>query len=273
MRLYTFSVSKPNLPPVCDDDANGNINTVVKRCPACGTTYTDDTLKYCLADGSPLTDGGDETVTVVRQLSDQAKTIAIAEEPTVAASTRPHPTPASPASNSTSVLIKVLIALAVAVLLGVLVVIAAALIIYMSAVPAPATPANTARPNTVASPAPTSSRSESDELRDQIADLQKQLEQQRRSGSNTLQPYSTPAMRPSGVSARVESPRDGFLALRSLPSSEIGDRLTTIPHGARVALGACGPVTSANRRGRWCQASYGGYSGWVFDGYLIYETK
>lgn len=43
----------------------------MKRCPSCGTQYTDDTLRYCLQDGSPLEDDlapisqGGETETVI----------------------------------------------------------------------------------------------------------------------------------------------------------------------------------------------------------------
>lgn len=41
-----------------------------KRCPVCQSTYTDESLKYCLSDGAILegTDGSStETETVVRQ--------------------------------------------------------------------------------------------------------------------------------------------------------------------------------------------------------------
>src|SRR5437868_5312614 len=31
----------------------------VKRCPQCGSTYTDQTLSFCLSDGSPLEIEGD----------------------------------------------------------------------------------------------------------------------------------------------------------------------------------------------------------------------
>ena len=36
----------------------------MKTCPQCGTTYSDDTLLYCLQDGSPLTGALTETPTV-----------------------------------------------------------------------------------------------------------------------------------------------------------------------------------------------------------------
>ncbi len=38
----------------------------MKRCPSCNTQYTDDTLKFCLQDGTPLVSGSEsETPTVV----------------------------------------------------------------------------------------------------------------------------------------------------------------------------------------------------------------
>ena len=37
----------------------------MKQCPTCGTNYADDTLRFCLEDGTPLTDESDQE-TVVR---------------------------------------------------------------------------------------------------------------------------------------------------------------------------------------------------------------
>src|SRR5687767_4359051 len=39
----------------------------MKQCPVCMTTYTDQTLRYCLADGNTLNDLAGELPTVVRQ--------------------------------------------------------------------------------------------------------------------------------------------------------------------------------------------------------------
>ncbi|MEQ1646623.1 MAG: hypothetical protein ABL959_24425, partial [Pyrinomonadaceae bacterium] len=36
----------------------------MKQCPSCRTTYTDDTLRYCLADGSSLVAHDDEATFV-----------------------------------------------------------------------------------------------------------------------------------------------------------------------------------------------------------------
>ena len=37
----------------------------MKNCPKCGTAYTDDTLSFCLSDGTPLTDESDDHETEV----------------------------------------------------------------------------------------------------------------------------------------------------------------------------------------------------------------
>ena len=38
----------------------------MKQCPVCKTTYTDDTLRYCLADGTTLAEGPLTEETVFR---------------------------------------------------------------------------------------------------------------------------------------------------------------------------------------------------------------
>lgn len=68
-----------------------------------------------------------------------------------------------------------------------------------------------------------------------------------------------------GGPATVRTPGDGFLALRSEPSTEQGVRLAKIPHGTRLALGDCVRPTATQR---WCRTSYGGQAGWVLDSYL-----
>lgn len=65
--------------------------------------------------------------------------------------------------------------------------------------------------------------------------------------------------------ARVHTPGDGFLALRSEPSAQEGFRLNKIPHGTSVTLESCAP---SNIRYHWCRTTYQGQSGWVFDRYL-----
>jgi len=73
-------------------------------------------------------------------------------------------------------------------------------------------------------------------------------------------------------SARVDSPNDGFLALRTEPTTRTGARIMKIAHGEPVSVSRCGGyITSGERKGRWCWVSYKGTSGWAFDAFLAYE--
>ncbi|MTW22617.1 SH3 domain-containing protein [Allochromatium palmeri] len=63
----------------------------------------------------------------------------------------------------------------------------------------------------------------------------------------------------------VNSPGDGFLALRSEPTTKGGRRLAKIPHGTTLRLGVCQPTSN----GSWCQTSYQGLTGWILDRYVV----
>lgn len=229
----------------------------MKQCPKCGTTYTDDSLRYCLADGSPL--NIDEQPTVVR-----TSPIVVAE-PTVAFPAVNHNT--SNASGS-SIMKIVLAVIVLVILLIVGLGLAGAAFYYFSGPGQTVSNSPTPRPTEQ----PSNGKNDDEDLRKQIANLEKQLNDQKRKGQNNSNLSVKLPRSSSTTTAIVNSPGDGFLALRSLPNSEIGDRITKIPHGSRVTIGACGPlVTPVKRSGRWCQASYGGYDGWVFDAYLNYE--
>jgi len=239
----------------------------MKRCPSCGTTYTDQTLRFCLADGATLTDLGGEQPTVVRpggapmRVDIPQETQAFAAAPTI-----PQTYAAAPGGSSGNGM-KILLAV---VVLGVLAIAAlgvGALVYFRSGgneVAANTNKGNTA-PSTspIASPTASPTSNQKDERDQRIANLEKQLKEQK--NANRAANTTTPPA--SGTTARVNSPGDGFLALRSLPSSTAGSRILAIPHGATVSVGSC---LGGGRGGRWCRASYNGYSGWVYDSYLIY---
>jgi len=248
----------------------------MKQCPACKTTYTDDTLRFCLADGNPLTDLSREQETVIQGGGfHDAETIAIGGGPArveiprdtvqmVAPTQAATPTP----SKSSGALFKVFM---VIIGLGIftVVAIAAGAFIYFN-MSGPERPANrdTVELKTASSPVPSPTKDEEEELRDQIANLEKLINDQK----DDKQPANIP-FPDTGTKkiATVNSPGDGFLALRTLPSSEIGERIIKIPNGATLTIGFCGPVVKpVKRTGRWCTASYEGHTGWVFDAYLIY---
>jgi len=248
----------------------------MKQCPSCLTTYTDDTLRYCLADGTALNTPDDEQSTVVRSSatgSGDEDTVAMGWATPVRVDIpqtviRPKGIedrrPPEPAGSS-GTLFKVLMVVIGIGILAVLGVATVGLIYFNSGKSEPE--ANVAISRT---PLPSPTPDNAAELREQIANLEKRLNEQK--AANRVPNTATNIPMPSTTtSGRVDSPGDGFLALRSLPNSEAGERILKIPHGASVTIGACGPVmTPVKRSGRWCQASYNGRSGWVFDAYIIY---
>ena len=247
----------PRLHPHC----RWNITNVMKQCPVCRTTYTDESLRFCLSDGAALVDaqsasassrGTEETVSI--------PTVGRPMQVDIPASSPRYQ--AAPPPSSSGIVYKIIIGLLAA---GLLVVILAAVVLFLFLRPGP-TDSVTKNDAKAATPAPSATKDENAELRDQIANLEKRIEE----GKRTSSPSDLPAMPPqSGATrtARVNSPRDGFLALRTLPSADVGDRVIKIPHGQVISVGACGP---SRGNGKWCQAAYGGYRGWVFDAYLIY---
>ncbi|MEP6787816.1 MAG: SH3 domain-containing protein [Acidobacteriota bacterium] len=249
----------------------------MKQCPACKTTYTDDTLRFCLADGNPLRDLTDSQETVIQGGSfHDAETIAIAGGPASVDTSRetvqmsaPTPSPAIAKSGSSGKIFKVLMVLIGLGILGV-VALAAGAFIYFNINNNQEKPANRdiVEIKTPATPVPSPTKDDEEELRDQIANLEKLINDQK----GSKQPANIP-LPDSGMKklATVSSPGDGFLALRTLPSSDIGERIVKIPTGATVTVGFCGPmVKPVKRAGRWCVATYEGRTGWLFDAYLIY---
>ncbi len=76
-----------------------------------------------------------------------------------------------------------------------------------------------------------------------------------------------PAARADASSvATVHTPGDGFLALRSEPTTRRGKRLVKIPHATVLTLGEC---VKPPGDGRWCRTTFQGQTGWVFERYLV----
>ena len=245
----------------------------MRQCPTCGTTYTDETLRFCLSDGAPLNDISGEQATVVRPRDESSeKTIAMHGGQTrvdIQQDTpRPPQTYQAPPAAGSSGLLKVLLVILGLGLFMVLVALAGVIFYYNSRADEAANKGDVKTP--IASPAPV--RDDNSELRDLIANLQKQLGDQKNAKRPEGGPVSAPNLSQTTMTTtgRANSPGDGFLALRSLPSAQTGDRLLKIPHGAALQIGACGPVERSVHPGRWCQARYNGYTGYVYDYYVIY---
>lgn len=231
----------------------------MKQCPSCRNTYTDDSLVYCLADGVALVEVS-EAETVLRP----GVRVDIPSRDYTTRSTTPAVTKGSP-------IIKIVVAMLVIGFVGLLGLGAAGAFFYFNSGGtgiAVSSPTPTAVPIPSSSPSPTSD-ADDERLEQEIANLQKQLE-------DALNP--SPTKTPPGFesdelpTARVNSPGDGFLALRSAPDSEKGERLAQIPHGTQVTLENCEKeqVKIGSRTGRWCMVTYRGHTGWVFDAWLDY---
>jgi hypothetical protein len=235
----------------------------MKRCPNCGTTYTDETLRFCLADGASLVFIGNETFdrAGARLTNDAPATEIIGSYPTVA-SRRPG-----------SPVVKIVIALLVAGLLALIGIGAAGAFFYMNSggeiVASSPTPTPKTSPTLSPRSSPTSDDG-SEELEKELADLQKKLEEivKTAPGKSTSEPDDDDGT----PTATVNSPKDGFLALRDKPDAKKGVRLAQIPHGAKVYLENCEKerVTIDGRAGRWCMVTYNDQTGWVFDAWLTY---
>ena len=128
-------------------------------------------------------------------------------------------------------------------------------------------------PTPTVSPAVSKTATPNDEtvaLKEKLASLEKQVQDQKIQKPNSpVETFSPP--KPSVNTARANSPRDGFLALRSEPNSETGYRITQIPHGATLTvLGCPKPSNIGKMTGRWCQVIYNGQSGWAFDAFMTF---
>lgn len=238
----------------------------MKRCPQCGTTYTDETLRFCLADGGSLVPVEEEP-TVASPRRDAFKVNFGDQTPGTQPSTFPPP-------KGSSSGVKILIGLVIAGILGVLAV-GAVFVAFVGyeiyrADTAVSTPTPT--PTPVFQPTPfaqTSPGTDAEKLAEELLKLQKALEEQERGVNSNRDPNSQDVL--SDVStATVNSPNDGFLALRSLPSSDLGARIARIPHGDKVFVVSCDDTyyTIGSRRGRWCLVEWQQKVGWVFDAWL-----
>lgn len=238
----------------------------MKQCPACKTTYTDDSLSFCLADGTALDAGTDEQPTVVKKAVNIPMRVDI---PSTAEKTAvmPKADPADEGASGTWIKIGLAVVILGIVALGAVGLIGA--VFYYGTGgkekdPAPKSPTPT--PTATATP-----DAEKEKLRDELANIQKKLDEQKAANIDT-RPSPNDDDQDAPITATVDSPNDGFLALRSMPDAERGERILRIPHGAEVVINNCENrrVTISGRTGRWCQIEYAGRTGWVFDAWLNY---
>lgn len=237
----------------------------MKLCPNCKTTYSDDTLRFCLTDGTNLIPvaNTEKTVEMSGKTNQMRFDVPAQSEPTIISPVRQQSQPARSGFNPWIVVLP---------LFGILFLAVLGLLGYILLKPASVAVSNTATPTPTATATPDK---ETAELKEQLESLKKQIENQKTPAKNdsTARPFPTQIPNtPTVQIARVNSPKDGFLALRSIPDAEIGDRLAQIPHGVNIEIIGCQKtvVKIGSRRGRWCRTNYNGQSGWVFDAWLAY---
>jgi hypothetical protein len=232
----------------------------MKQCPVCKAAYADDSLSFCLNDGATLLAVPDEQAT---QVISPVKSTVAADFKSYIPSAAPvlHNQPAAPPRQNSKTAF-VVAALAALLLLIVVGGIAAFILVPRDE-----------RNSDLKTPTP---KRETDEQKEKIASLERQIQDLKKSPKPSAAPLSSnspaPPTRSGKATARVKQASDGFLALRSEPSAETGYQILKMPSGATVELEDCRQSyqTIAGRRGRWCMVSYAGETGWAFDGWLDY---
>lgn len=238
----------------------------MKFCPNCKTTYSDDSLFYCLSDGANLVSmpSAEKTIEQTGSTNPLRFDIPSNSDPTVFAPRFSEPPPHNVKKGISPWLVLPLVAillLSVAVLVG-----------YILLKPNVTTVSNSASPTPTATP-----KDETAALKEELESLKKQIANQKNPPKNDspARPSSNDnsSSAPVTQTARANSPNDGFLALRNTPDSENGLRLAKIPHGTNLEIIGCQKneiQISGQRRGRWCRTTFNGQSGWVFDAFLSY---
>lgn len=220
----------------------------MKRCPKCNSTYTDESLSYCLADGSQLVEAGAEPMTVVIP-DDRISQPTVVRQP--------------PPAEKHGIMKWVIAGFLLAIFAGMVIAAIAAAFYFGSRIsvqggeqtPTPsASPTRGTTPKSSPSATPAASNTQSNS-----------------SASST--PKNEPERKDGFVYARIDAPGDGFLALRSEPSESDGERIAKIPHGDVVTIDNCEleQKTVSGKKGRWCAVEYGDLQGWVFDAWLKRE--
>lgn len=228
-------------------------------------TYADDSLRFCLNDGANLIEMSEPAATVQMSFDKNPMRVSVAPDsvPTYFPPTNAPPTQTTRKGIS-------LIFVGFLGVLFLLTVGAFAVFVFFNRSAEKPTPIVAASPTPTAAPTATPS-DETAKLKEELANLQKQVQNQK--NQKSAQPVEKTSAPSNGAprTARADSPRDGFLALRSEPSSETGYRIAQIPHGAQLTVLACPrPSNVGKMPGRWCQVVYNGQAGWAFDGFMTF---
>jgi len=249
----------------------------MKQCPVCQKSYLDESLQYCLEDGATLTFSSDEQPTqIISPVNNPINNpirFNIAKESAPTFVTEPKGKTTEPIKKEGSGY-NLIIGLVGGFIISAI--LAAGMFAGFLWMRNKDSGQNTQVKNSVSSPTvtppitPTSSQTPDDAaiLKEKIANLEKKMQEQKNQ-KTSVPTISETKPDSSVVTARVNSPGDGFLALRTEPSAVTGARILQIPHGSNLSVLACLPK-AAGKKGRWCRVNYNGNVGWAFDGFLIY---
>lgn len=222
------------------------------KCPQCGTTYTDESLRFCLADGAEL----------VREGAQMRIDIPAAE-------TRIVPDVSQKRSPSKA---WIFIALGAAII-GLMFVAGVIVIGILAYIGSAENDSEITFATPTPSAAPTRPQTDEERIKTELEKLEQKLAEMEEPPI-TGDPFPDDLKEAAGfpIDATVNSPNDGFLALRSVPSTEIGDRIAAIPHGTKVQVIVCDQTyhTKGGNRGRWCLLMWGENAGWAFDAWLAF---
>lgn len=247
----------------------------MKYCPKCGSKYTDESLIFCLTDGTELEPEDPAKTEAFGIAADSVENEAADTDGGRVridiAQTRERLRPAAPESRDNER--KGISFGAVVFLVGFLLIIIAGLsafVVYMVL--------DRQDQGTETSADRGSSGEDVEELKKRIEELGDRLGN-RENGEGASPVVSiTPTPAPTEeeqdfdeeVIQRVNSPGDGFLALRDRPSAKVGSRIAKIPHGDIVVMESClqRSETIGGRTGKWCRIRWEGKTGWVFNVWL-----
>jgi hypothetical protein len=252
----------------------------MKHCHTCGRNYADDTLRFCLEDGTPLDDVAEQPTVIRPGEQGSYKTEKLPSNITTPSydAMRAETPPADkrtsqitvPSSGAGFPWLKLIVAV---LAIGFVVVLGAGLLgvaFYVGSGNKDQSELKTASPTPKNTPhvSPTDDKQKTDN--DDTADSKNKTEDD---SDNPFDDLGIPS--DIGSTAEVNSPKDGFLALRNLPNVDLGTRIAKIPHGATINVIMCAndTVTIDTRSGHWCMVSYNDQAGWIFDAWIIKHGK
>ncbi len=240
----------------------------MKVCPKCKSTYSDKTLRFCLTDGTSLEEFDAEKTQEMNVGDKNALQIDISPQEKQTAAYSDARTTQGTFHNQSPPVKKGVSPLIVGLLSAVLLVVSvgfAGFVIYTFTENQEAPEKNTNLAND------SNGNNAVNELKDEIANLRERINsRQTKDDVKISTPNDSAKSKFENSSVLINSPNDGFLALRSAPNHKTGTILAKIPHAATIVIGSCQnqKVKIGKNSGHWCRTTYNGVNGWIFDAFV-----